>query len=91
MTASYHQGRRARRKLMFLVQPPQSNLLTYHNGAVLGLGGDILVSFLWYGRSTLAQKAVVSDFLSLSAGPSVSQWWSNINQLYFAKASSGAK
>ncbi|TVU12040.1 hypothetical protein EJB05_45661, partial [Eragrostis curvula] len=80
----------ATRKLMFLVQP-QPNLLTYHNGAVLS--GDIPVSILWYGHFTPAQKAVVSDFLlSLSASPeaspapSVSQWWSNINQLYLAKA-----
>ncbi|XP_047064412.1 protein PHOSPHATE-INDUCED 1 homolog [Lolium rigidum] len=78
------------RKLMFLVQP-QPNQLTYHNGAVLH--GDIPVSVLWYGRFTAAQKAIVSDFLvSLStapppsSAPSVSQWWSSIDQLYLSKA-----
>ncbi|KAK3128749.1 hypothetical protein QOZ80_6BG0465860 [Eleusine coracana subsp. coracana] len=84
------------RKLMFLVQP-QPNLLTYHNGAVLG--GDIPVSVLWYGRFTPAQKAIVTDFLlSLSAAPresgpapSVSQWWGRINHLYLAKAAALSK
>ncbi|CAM0913728.1 unnamed protein product [Alopecurus aequalis] len=83
------------RKLMFLVQP-QPNQLTYHNGAVLH--GDIPVSVLWYGRFTPAQKAIVSDFLlSLSAAPrasqapSVSQWWSSINQLYLSKAAAIGK
>jgi hypothetical protein len=33
-----------------------------YNGAVLGLGGDIPVSILWYGRFTPAQKVVASDF-----------------------------
>ncbi|GJN00290.1 hypothetical protein PR202_ga17711 [Eleusine coracana subsp. coracana] len=92
MAAASSAGAATSRKLMFLVQP-QPNLLTYHNGAVLG--GDIPVSILWYGRFTPAQKAVVVDFLlSLSTAPretggpapSVSQWWSSINQLYLAKA-----
>ncbi|TVU12034.1 hypothetical protein EJB05_45655, partial [Eragrostis curvula] len=56
------------RKLMDLYRPPPSDLLRYHNGAVLS--GDIPVSILWYGRFTPAQKAVVTDFLlSLSAAP----------------------
>ena len=75
---------------MELYKPDPSELLTYHNGAVLQ--GAIPVSVLWYGRFTPAQKAVVSDFLlSLTAAspaptPSVSQWWGTIAQLYLSKA-----
>ena len=82
------------RRLMELYKPDPSELLTYHNGAVLH--GAIPVSVLWYGRFTPAQKAVVSDFLlSLTAAspaptPSVSQWWGTIAQLYLSKANGGA-
>jgi hypothetical protein len=79
------------RRLMELYHPPPSDLLRYHNGAVLS--GDIPVSVLWYGRFTPAQKAVVTDFLlSLSAAPqaapapSVAQWWSTIDRLYLSTA-----
>uniref|UniRef100_A0A0A9AZG1 Phi-1 n=1 Tax=Arundo donax TaxID=35708 RepID=A0A0A9AZG1_ARUDO len=85
------------RRLMELYRPPPSDLLRYHNGAVLS--GDILVSILWYGHFTPAQKAIVTDFLlSLSAAPqasspapSVSQWWSTIDQLYLSKAAAVSK
>lgn len=81
------------RSLLELYKPPASALLTYHNGAVLQ--GRIPVSIIWYGRFTPAQKAVVTDFLrSLTTAaasppapsPSVSQWWSTIDQLYLSKA-----
>ncbi|TKW20466.1 hypothetical protein SEVIR_4G090100v4 [Setaria viridis] len=81
------------RRLMELYKPPPSDMLRYHGGAVLS--GDISVSVLWYGRFTPAQKAIVTDFLlSLSAaaqGPSVAQWWSNINRLYLSKAAAASK
>ncbi|XP_062228473.1 protein PHOSPHATE-INDUCED 1 homolog [Phragmites australis] len=84
------------RRLMELYRPPPGDLLRYHDGAVLS--GDIPVSVLWYGRFTPAQKAIVTDFLlSLSAAPrespapSVSQWWSTIDQLYLSKAETVSK
>ncbi|EER88094.1 protein EXORDIUM [Sorghum bicolor] len=89
------------RRLMELYKPPPSDLLRYHDGAVLS--GDIPVSVLWYGRFTPAQKAIVTDFLlslssapprgspSSSPAPSVAQWWSNINQLYLSKAATVSK
>ncbi|PWZ17646.1 Protein EXORDIUM [Zea mays] len=82
------------RRLMELYKPPPSDLLRYHDGAVLS--GDIPVSVLWYGRFTPAQKAIVTDFLlSLSAAPtspapSVSQWWGTIDRLYLSKAADAA-
>ncbi|XP_066370914.1 protein PHOSPHATE-INDUCED 1 homolog [Miscanthus floridulus] len=82
------------RRLMELYKPPPSDLLRYHDGAVLS--GDIPVSVLWYGRFTPAQKAIVTDFLlSLSAPPrgappSVSQWWGTIDRLYLSKAAGAA-
>ncbi|CAD6339780.1 unnamed protein product [Miscanthus lutarioriparius] len=87
------------RRLMELYKPPPSDLLRYHDGAVLS--GDIPVSVLWYGRFTPAQKAIVTDFLhSLSAprrgappsspAPSVSQWWGTIDRLYLSKADAAA-
>ncbi|CAL5051898.1 unnamed protein product [Urochloa decumbens] len=84
------------RRLMELYKPPPSDMLRYHDGAVLS--GDIPVSILWYGRFTPAQKAIVTDFLlSLSAAsppspsPSVTQWWGNINRLYLSKAAAASK
>jgi hypothetical protein len=85
---------------MELYKPPPSDLLRYHDGAVLS--GDIPVSVLWYGRFTPAQKAIVTDFLlSLSAAPrrspssspapSVSQWWGTIDRLYLSKAADVGK
>ncbi|KAJ1258652.1 hypothetical protein BS78_10G091800 [Paspalum vaginatum] len=83
------------RRLMELYKPPPSDLLRYHDGAVLG--GDIPVSVLWYGRFTPAQKAIVTDFLlslssspAPSAAPSVSQWWGTIGRLYLSKAAAAA-
>ncbi|CAN6214540.1 unnamed protein product [Urochloa humidicola] len=85
------------RKLMELYKPPASDMLRYHDGAVLT--GDIPVSVLWYGRFTPAQKAIVTDFLlSLSAtappsspAPSVAQWWGSINRLYLSKPAVASK
>ena len=83
-------GAHGARRLMELYKPDPSELLTYHNGAVLQ--GAIPVTVLWYGRFTPAQKAVVSDFLlslttaSPAPTPSVSQWWNTIHQLYLSKA-----
>ncbi|CAN6198280.1 unnamed protein product [Urochloa humidicola] len=85
------------RKLMDLYKPPASDMLRYHDGAVLT--GDIPVSVLWYGRFTPAQKAIVTDFLlSLSAtappsspAPSVAQWWRSINRLYLSKPAVASK
>ncbi|TVU28601.1 hypothetical protein EJB05_20123, partial [Eragrostis curvula] len=80
------------RTLLELYKPPASEMLRYHNGAVLQ--GRIPVSIIWYGRFTPAQKAVVTDFLqslttaSPAPTPSVSQWWNTINQLYLSKAKS---
>nr|CAD1826920.1 unnamed protein product [Ananas comosus var. bracteatus] len=78
------------RKLSALVEP-QPNVLTYHNGQVLR--GDIPVSILWYGQFTPTQKSIISDFLlsltsttQSSPNPSVSHWWSSIEQLYLSKA-----
>jgi Phosphate-induced protein 1 conserved region len=78
----------ATRRLTALYQPPAIPL-KYHRGAVLR--GNIPISVLWYGRFTPAQKSIISDFvLSLtqttqSPSPSVSQWWSTINNLYLSK------
>lgn len=77
---------------MELYKPPASELLRYHNGAVLQ--GRIPVSIIWYGRFTPSQKAVVTDFIqsltttSQEPTPSVSQWWNTIIQLYLSKAQS---
>eukprot|EP00268_Persea_americana_P006566 TRINITY_DN12367_c0_g1_i1.p1 TRINITY_DN12367_c0_g1~~TRINITY_DN12367_c0_g1_i1.p1 ORF type:complete len:335 (-),score=59.12 TRINITY_DN12367_c0_g1_i1:106-1047(-) len=75
------------RKLASLVQPPPI-LLTYHKGDLLE--GDLPLSILWYGKFTIAQKSIVSDFiLSLSSqqqkgltptSPTVSQWWKAIEK-----------
>ncbi|KAJ3700479.1 hypothetical protein LUZ61_004184 [Rhynchospora tenuis] len=68
---------------------PETDLLTYHNGAVLQ--GNIPVSILWYGYFTSNQKSIVTDFLlsltstTQASAPSVSQWWSTIDQLYLSK------
>jgi hypothetical protein len=67
------------RRRMELYRPNPADMLSYHNGDVLH--GDIPVSVLWYGKFTLAQKSIVSDFLlSLTSAhqassPSVAQWW----------------
>jgi Phosphate-induced protein 1 conserved region len=67
---------------------PDTDLLTYHNGAVLQ--GNIPVSVVWYGHFTSTQKSIVTDFLhSLTSNlqastPSVGQWWSTIDQLYLS-------
>jgi hypothetical protein len=83
------------RRLMELYVPPESDRLSYHQGAVLS--GDIPVSILWYGKFSAAQKSIVSDFLlSLTsapngaATPSVGQWWGTIEQLYLSKAVTAA-
>lgn len=79
---------------MELYNPPASDQLTYHHGAVLS--GDIPVSILWYGNFKPAQRSIVSDFLlSLTsapsaAAPSVAQWWGTIDQLYLSTAAAAA-
>ncbi|GKB99182.1 EXORDIUM-like protein [Tanacetum coccineum] len=70
----------ATRRLTELVHD-SSNLLQYHNGALLT--GDISVNFIFYGNFKPSQKAIVTDFItSLSSislksqtEPSVSTWW----------------
>ncbi|XP_038983230.1 protein PHOSPHATE-INDUCED 1-like [Phoenix dactylifera] len=77
------------RRLATLVQPTP---LEYHNGAVLQ--GDVPITILWYGKFTPSQKSIISDFLlSLTpqphqklSGPSVSQWWNTIDEVYLSKA-----
>ncbi|CAL9211487.1 protein PHOSPHATE-INDUCED 1-like [Musa acuminata AAA Group] len=86
------------RVLSSLVEQP-SELLTYHNGAVLQ--GDIAISIMWYGAFTPTQKSIISDFLlSLTPSsqtrlqpltPSVPQWWETIDKVYLAKAGKKTK
>ncbi|XP_062195009.1 protein EXORDIUM-like 2 [Phragmites australis] len=66
------------RQLFLVSQAPVA--LTNHHGQLLT--GNYSVNLLWYGSFTLAQRAVVADFLlSLSApvasasAPSVAAWW----------------
>ncbi|KAF5739746.1 Phosphate-responsive 1 family protein [Tripterygium wilfordii] len=79
----------ATRHLMELVRDQQSQLLHYHNGALLS--GKISVNLIWYGKFKPSQRAIVSDFItSLSSQPSktttqqpsVSQWWKTTEKYY---------
>ncbi|PKU83784.1 protein EXORDIUM-like [Dendrobium catenatum] len=61
--------------------------ITYHKGALLY--GPISVNLIWYGKFTVSQRAIVSDFVaSLYAGdyqnqkPSVSSWWTMAEKYY---------
>ncbi|KAJ3695826.1 hypothetical protein LUZ60_001203 [Juncus effusus] len=67
---------------------PDEPALTYHNGGVLQ--GHIPITIVWYGRFDWSQKSILIDFiLSLTLNPwepspSVSQWWSKIDQFYLS-------
>ncbi|KAJ1696245.1 hypothetical protein LUZ63_004757 [Rhynchospora breviuscula] len=86
VTATFSVGARPRILELWV---PETDLLTYHNGAVLQ--GNIPVSILWYGHFTSNQKSIVTDFLlsltstAQASTPSVSQWWRTIDQLYLSK------
>ncbi|EYU36489.1 hypothetical protein MIMGU_mgv11b020575mg [Erythranthe guttata] len=82
----------ASRKLNALVEEPQTQLLRYHNGALLN--GRIAVNLIWYGKFKPSQRAIVADFItSLSAPasptaksaasqPSVAKWWKATEKYY---------
>lgn len=79
------------RKLDEYIFPKQENPLAYHYGEVLQ--GQIPVSIIWYGKFSWTQKYIITNFIdSLTkdpqqqqSWPSVSQWFSNIYNLYLAK------
>jgi hypothetical protein len=81
----------ATRKLNELVQD-QSQLLRYHNGALLS--GKISINLIWYGKFKPSQKAIIADFItSLSssspaqnAQPSVASWWKTTEKYYHLKS-----
>ncbi|KAJ3695824.1 hypothetical protein LUZ60_001201 [Juncus effusus] len=83
-------GSRIPRKLELWVP---DDLLTYHDGELLK--GNIPISIIWYGKFDPAQKSIVSDFLlsftstPQEPNPSVSQWWSTVDQLYLSKVGNG--
>ncbi|XP_073010258.1 protein PHOSPHATE-INDUCED 1 homolog [Typha latifolia] len=66
----------------------QTLTLTYHKGALLT--GRISVNFIWYGKFTASQRAILTDFVtSLSSPaptsqpePSVSTWWKTTAKYY---------
>ncbi|KAJ3700473.1 hypothetical protein LUZ61_004178 [Rhynchospora tenuis] len=67
---------------------PETNLLTYHQGAVLQ--GTIPVSILWYGTFSSSQKSIILDFIqslgsSQQQTPSVSLWMDKIYNFYLSK------
>uniref|UniRef100_A0A0D6QTU8 Phosphate-induced protein 1 n=1 Tax=Araucaria cunninghamii TaxID=56994 RepID=A0A0D6QTU8_ARACU len=67
------------RKLSALV-PSAPLVLQYHRGPLLTGPSGINIYFLWYGRFSPSQKAIVSDFVSSLGAttptqPSVSSWW----------------
>ncbi|KAL8030273.1 hypothetical protein ABFX02_14G275700 [Erythranthe guttata] len=81
----------ASRKLNALVEEPQTQLLRYHNGALLN--GKIAVNLIWYGKFKTSQRTIVADFItSLSAAsppakpalsqPSVATWWKATEKYY---------
>ncbi|KAL7127742.1 hypothetical protein ABFS83_14G271700 [Erythranthe nasuta] len=81
----------ASRKLNGLVEEPQTQLLRYHNGALLN--GRIAVNLIWYGKFKPSQRTIVADFItSLSAAsptakpalsqPSVATWWKATEKYY---------
>ncbi|XP_072982086.1 protein PHOSPHATE-INDUCED 1 homolog [Typha latifolia] len=65
----------------------QLQTLTYHKGALLT--GRISVNFIWYGKFTASQRAIIADFVaSLSSPqgePSVATWWKTTEK-YYAKS-----
>ncbi|KAH7679697.1 Protein EXORDIUM-like protein [Dioscorea alata] len=61
--------------------------MRYHKGALLT--GSISVNFIWYGKFTASQRAILTDFVtSLSstgkstAEPSVATWWKTVEEYY---------
>ncbi|KAJ0981384.1 hypothetical protein J5N97_009639 [Dioscorea zingiberensis] len=63
--------------------------MRYHNGALLT--GSLSVNFIWYGKFTNSQRAILSDFVtSLSspksgdrtAEPTVATWWKTMEEYY---------
>jgi Phosphate-induced protein 1 conserved region len=74
---------------------PDSDLLTYHQGAVLQ--GSIQISIVWYGSFSQSQKSIIVNFIqSLSTSvpvpaPSVSQWMDKIYTFYTSKAGNGGR
>ncbi|TVU28586.1 hypothetical protein EJB05_20108, partial [Eragrostis curvula] len=76
----------AARKLTALVQEPAITM-KYHKGALLS--GRIAVNFIWYGKFSAPQRAVITDFVSsLSAAPaqqpepSVATWFKTARKYY---------
>ncbi|GER38758.1 phosphate-responsive 1 family protein [Striga asiatica] len=64
---------------------PQSQLLRYHNGALLR--GKIAVNLIWYGKFTPSQRAIVADFITSVSAPagkqqSVGAWWRTVEKYY---------
>ncbi|KAI3760789.1 hypothetical protein L1987_51188 [Smallanthus sonchifolius] len=64
------------RKLALLQTPP--TILQYHKGSLLH--GNITVNLLWYGRFSLIQKTIITDFINslntaLPPPPSAASWW----------------
>lgn len=74
---------------------PESDLLTYHQGAVLQ--GSISISIYWYGTFSASQKSIIVDYIqSLSSTtqdptPSVSQWMDKIYDFYLSKVGNSAR
>ncbi|XP_020107990.1 protein EXORDIUM-like [Ananas comosus] len=74
------------RTLTALVEQ-QPLAITYHRGALLT--GNISVNFIWYGKFTASQRAILTDFVSsLSSSsssktePSVATWWRTTEKYY---------
>ncbi|KAJ0981385.1 hypothetical protein J5N97_009640 [Dioscorea zingiberensis] len=67
----------------------QTLTMRYHKGALLT--GSISVNFIWYGKFTPSQRAILSDFVSSlsspksgehTAGPAVATWWTTAEEYY---------
>ncbi|KAM0949026.1 putative protein EXORDIUM [Dioscorea sansibarensis] len=65
----------------------QTLTMRYHKGPLLT--GSISVNFIWYGKFTASQRAILTDFVtSLSspgtptAEPSVATWWKTVGEYY---------
>ncbi|XP_039126672.1 protein PHOSPHATE-INDUCED 1 homolog [Dioscorea cayenensis subsp. rotundata] len=61
--------------------------MRYHKGALLT--GSISVNFIWYGKFTASQRAILSDLITSlyspgesTAGPSVATWWKTVGEYY---------
>ncbi|KAM0949027.1 putative protein EXORDIUM [Dioscorea sansibarensis] len=65
----------------------QTLTMRYHKGALLT--GSISVNFIWYGKFTASQRAILTDFVSSlsstsksTAEPSVATWWKTVEEYY---------